>query len=253
MSRHDADLDLLRRDDAGTVGTQQERPAAAHAVASADHVAHGNALRDAHDQVELRVDCLIDGGRGARGRHVDHAHRRAGGVSCLLDGPIDRNALEVLARFFGIDPGDEAFVAVRIIATHARVELTRLTRDALGDDSGVLVHEDAHGSLTLVPGCSTYSSPRCSTYSSPRRRPGRRVILYARTFSLLPTYFLTPRSLHHLLGRFGHVVCSDDRQARIGEDLFAQILVGAFHAYNERHVEMHFARRFDHAGRDGVA
>ena len=71
VARHDADLDFVGRDDAGTVGAKQERPATLHPVARADHVALRNAFGDADHDIEIGVDRLVDGRWGERRRHVD--------------------------------------------------------------------------------------------------------------------------------------------------------------------------------------
>src|SRR5690348_17409030 len=42
---------------------------------------------------------------------------------------------------------------------------------------------------------------------------------------------------HHLLRRLGHRIGADDRQARLGEHLLAELLVGALHAHDERDAE----------------
>src|SRR6185295_1837847 len=71
---HDADLQFFRRDDTGTVGTEQDRLALlfAHAVAHLDHVAHRNAFGNTNDEVEISFNRLPDGRRGTGRRHVDH-------------------------------------------------------------------------------------------------------------------------------------------------------------------------------------
>src|SRR4051812_44254376 len=58
---------------------------------------------------------------------------------------------------------------------------------------------------------------------------------------------------HHLLRRVGHVVCRDDRQPGIAQDLLAEVLVGALHAYDEGNGKLHLACRGNHARGDGVA
>src|SRR5712691_12498629 len=77
LAGHDADLDLVRRDDAWTVGTDEDGVFALHAVARADHVAHRDAFGDADDQIEIGVDSLVDGGSGKGRRHVDDGDARA--------------------------------------------------------------------------------------------------------------------------------------------------------------------------------
>ena len=71
LAGHDADLDLVGRDDAGTVGADEDRLFALHAVTRANHVAHRDAFGDADDQFELRIDSLVDRGGGKGWWHVD--------------------------------------------------------------------------------------------------------------------------------------------------------------------------------------
>src|SRR3954469_21259574 len=44
---------------------------------------------------------------------------------------------------------------------------------------------------------------------------------------------------NHFLGRLGHVVSRDDRQARVLQDLLAEILIRAFHAHDQRNRQLH--------------
>src|SRR5690606_37748058 len=60
-------------------------------------------------------------------------------------------------------------------------------------------------------------------------------------------------SSHNLLGSFGHGVGADDGQAGIGEQLLAQFFIGALHAHNQRHVQVHCLASCDHAFGDDVA
>src|SRR5262249_15414845 len=60
VARHDADLELIGRDHARAVGPDQQRPFAFHAVARANHVPDGDAFGDADDEVESRIDRLVD-------------------------------------------------------------------------------------------------------------------------------------------------------------------------------------------------
>src|SRR5262249_20613218 len=102
VARHDADLDLARRDHARAVRPNELRGAVllAHAVAHLDHVAHRDALGDTDDEVEVRLDRLPDRRRGERRRDVDHRSVHAGFFFCIFYRPKDGNALEALARFF---------------------------------------------------------------------------------------------------------------------------------------------------------
>ena len=88
------------------------------------------------------------------------------------------------------------------------VELAGLAQ-ALDDDLGVLVDENAHA------------------------RP--------------------PVSCQDLLGAVLHVVCADEVEARLVEDLLAQLHVGSLEPHHERHLETDLAHRLDDAGGDHVA
>src|SRR5450755_354573 len=168
MAGHDADLDLLRRDHAGAIRSEQERLPALHAVAGANHVADGNAFGNANHQIQVGVDGLIDGRRGKRRRHVDDADRRAGGFLRFAHRRVNRDALERFARFFRVDPGDEALLPVGIFAAHARVELTGLAGDSLRDDLGVLVDQNAHSDFLVT------SFPRRASVQRPPSSPRKR-------------------------------------------------------------------------------
>src|SRR5438105_3275437 len=144
VAGHDADLDLVRRDHARAIGTEEDRLAALHPAARAHHVHDWDAFGNADDEIEPRVDGFVDRGGGARRRHVDDRYRRAGPVLRFLHRAVDRYAFELLAGFFRIHAGDEALHAVRVLAAHARMELAGLAGDALRDDFRVLVDEDAH-------------------------------------------------------------------------------------------------------------
>src|SRR6266702_1781712 len=63
----------------------------------------------------------------------------------------------------------------------------------------------------------------------------------------------TPCRSDHSLCRLRHVVGADDRQSRLGEYFATELLVGAFHANDQRHFELDFACRGDDTGGDGVA
>src|SRR5579884_2383673 len=73
MARHDADLALVRGDDAGAVRPDQPRAAAAQAALDRDHVEDRDALGDADDERHPGVGRFEDrvGGKGRR--HVDDA------------------------------------------------------------------------------------------------------------------------------------------------------------------------------------
>src|SRR5438552_1054442 len=122
LAGHDADLDLVGRDDAWTVGADKDGLFALHAVTRANHVAHRDAFGDADDQVELGVDSLVDGGGGKGRGHVNNRN----GCTCaflgFLHGAVDRDSLEALTGLVGIHAGHEAVLPVGVVAAHPGVE-----------------------------------------------------------------------------------------------------------------------------------
>ncbi|ABA49494.1 hypothetical protein BURPS1710b_0976 [Burkholderia pseudomallei 1710b] len=259
VARHDADLQFVRRDRARAVRPEQQRLAAfaAHAVLHFDHVANGNAFRDADREIEIGFDRFPDRRGGARRRHVDDRHGRAGFRLRFLDARVDRNAFEIIAGLLRVHARDERFAAVCIFTAGARVELAGLAGDALRDDLRVFVDQNRHV-MTSVRSASREKPRRhaCSMLRSekrgaapslpaPLRGPGAkrraRALLLARSRG------------DDLLRRFFHAVRRDDRQAGFRKHLLAEVFVRALHAHDERHVQIHGLRARDHAFRDHVA
>src|SRR5687767_2479993 len=156
MARHDADLQLVRCDDAGAIHSGPPRLAAAHPVPRADHVAHRYALGDADDEVELGIDGFLDRGSGVRRRYPDDRDARPGRLLRFLDRVEDRHAFVALPAFFRRDAGDVAILSVRVFEARPRVELAGLAGDALRDDPRVLVDENAH--LPALAAATTFSA-----------------------------------------------------------------------------------------------
>src|SRR5262249_44072430 len=71
VARHDANLGFARGHHARTVGPNQSRLRASKLAL--DHVQYGNALSNADDQRDLRLDRLANGIASASRRHIDHA------------------------------------------------------------------------------------------------------------------------------------------------------------------------------------
>src|SRR5262245_55616044 len=92
-ARHDPDLALARRDDAGAVRTDETTAVILERGLDPYHVEHGNAFGDAHDERDARVRRLEDGVRCMRRGHVDHAdvgaRRRDGFAAGVEHGPIE--------------------------------------------------------------------------------------------------------------------------------------------------------------------
>src|SRR5690606_14156611 len=132
----------------------------------------------------------------------------------FLDGGVDGYAFEVLAGLLGVHAGDERLFTVGVLAAIVGVELTGFAGDSLGDDFGVFVDQDRH-------------------------------------LQILGKFLFGGG--HDFLRGFGHGVGADDGQARFGQQLLAQLFVGAFHAHDQRNLEVDGLARGDHAFGDDVA
>ncbi len=129
-------------DDAGTVGPDEPHGLALEVPAHPDHVEDGDALGDADDELAAGVDRLDDGVGRARGRHEDARGVGAGVLHGLFDGVEDGDlVVEALPAAAGRDAGDDVGA---VLDAGAGVERAGLAGDALEDDPGVLVDEDAH-------------------------------------------------------------------------------------------------------------
>src|SRR4051812_2566099 len=95
MTRHDADLALVRGDDARAVRPDQPGLGAVQRPPDGDHVQDGYTFRDADHQRDLRVDRFQDGDRGERRRDIDHAGVGAGHEDGLGDG-VEHRQVEIL-------------------------------------------------------------------------------------------------------------------------------------------------------------
>jgi len=115
---------------------------ALHGVLDERHVGDRDALGDGDDEVELGVDALVDRVGRERGRHVDHRHGGAGGLLRLTHGVEHRHAFDDLTALAGRHAGDElGAVGERVLA----VEEAGFTGEALAEDLGIAVDENAHG------------------------------------------------------------------------------------------------------------
>uniref|UniRef100_A0A0N5A4I4 NAD-specific glutamate dehydrogenase n=1 Tax=Parastrongyloides trichosuri TaxID=131310 RepID=A0A0N5A4I4_PARTI len=153
VARHDADLALVRGQDARAVRAEQARLRAVQTRLDAHHVLHRNAFGDAGDEGDLGLDGLDDGvGRACR-RDVDDGGVGAGALLAFGDRGEDRQAFAVRAG-----PGLAALGRVHA-ADHLGavigqglfgVEAAGLAGQALNQDLGVLIDEDGHVSDLLA-------------------------------------------------------------------------------------------------------
>src|SRR6185503_16867830 len=166
VARHDADLGLTRRDQAGTVGADQPAGGPGEEGLHPHHVGHRHTLGDAHDQRHAGVGGLHDrvGGRGRR--HKDQGAVGAGGLDGSLHRIPDREALvggAALARSHAAHDLGAVLLAAR------GVEGALLAGDPLHQHPGVLVDEHAHAVAPRARATTFWApSPMSSTITSAR-------------------------------------------------------------------------------------
>ena len=227
VTRHDADLALARGDDAGAVGADQ------------DAVAVGQGFFTAYMSLAGMPSVMqaISGMPAAMASRMASAANGGGTKIMLALAPPSATAsatvfqtgtsrlavglsVQVLAALAWGDAADDRGA---VVDSAVGVEGADLTGDTLGDEFGVIADENAHGI-----GFSSIRGVQLCCYGS-RRRPWR------------------PWRSHR------EVVGGDHIQTAFGDQLLAELDVGAFQADHQWHVEADFLHRSQHAFGDGVA
>src|SRR5262245_15436911 len=182
LGGHDAHGRAAGADDPGAVGADQGLVAALELGVDAEHVVGRDALGDADDQVDAAVEPLQDRvGREAR-RHEDHGGVRGCRLDRVVDGVEDRDGIDRMAGLAGGHAGDD-LGAVGLVA--GRVEAAFAARDALDDQPGRRVDEDAHAG---APASSTARRAAESMVVSTTTLSGARSASIARpSSSLVPS------------------------------------------------------------------
>src|SRR5262249_33650124 len=142
-----ADLALAGRDDAGAV--RPDEPAVGLGLQEAHgpgHVEDGDALGNGDDKADTGLGGLHDGVRGGGRRHDDHAGVGPGLAHRLGDGVEDVEAFQLGAALPRLDAADDLGA---VVAALLGVKGTGLA-EALAEDAGVFVNQDAHYGLTFV-------------------------------------------------------------------------------------------------------
>ena len=145
VSRHDADLRLARRDDAGTIRTDETRAIAVlrQEVVRANHVVDGDSFSDANDQFNAGVGRFHHRVCGERRRNKDQRTVRSLFFARLGDCVEDGETLMRRAAFARRDAADDLRA---VLAALFRVKGAFAARDPLHDDARVLVCPDGHSS-----------------------------------------------------------------------------------------------------------
>ncbi len=107
VAGEDADLALIRGDDAGAVRPDHPEPALADQVHGVHGVLHRDALRDGHDQRDSGVHRLHDGIAAEPRRHEDDGAVRARGLPRFAHGIEHWHADLFRAALSGSDAGHD--------------------------------------------------------------------------------------------------------------------------------------------------
>src|SRR5206468_2406476 len=142
---HDPQHRLAGADHTGAVGSDQPGATllgiAPQVPLDPHHVLGGHAVGNRHDEPDTCVGCLHNGVGAERGRDEDERGGGPGGRDGFLDGVEDR-ALEMGRTAL---PRGHAADDVRAVGDHlVGVERALVAREALDDDGGALIEQDAH-------------------------------------------------------------------------------------------------------------
>src|SRR6185312_2189920 len=164
---HDADLALLGRDDAGTVGADQPALRAAERALHRHHVEHGNSFGDADDERHAGIDRLEDGvGREGR-RHIDGGGRSAGLAHRLADRVEDRKVEMLAAAFAGRHAADHLGpVGDRLLGMEGALG----AGETLADHLGVGIDQDGHQAASFTA-LTTFSAASARLSAERMGRP----------------------------------------------------------------------------------
>ena len=141
VAGHDADLAATGRDDSGTIRTNQNGIACLDLFVDANHVEHGHPFGDRRDDSNAGIDCFENRIGGERWRNENHRRIGAGLLDRLFDGIKNGDPFDVLAALARRDAADHLGA---VVAAAQRVKRPRVAGDALADDLGVSVNQDAH-------------------------------------------------------------------------------------------------------------
>src|ERR1700730_15452603 len=178
MAGHDADLALLGRDDAGTVGPDEPAARAAESALHHQHVEHRDALGDADDERHAGIDRLEDGVGGERRRHVDRRGGGAGLAYGLVDGVVDGQVEMLGAAFAGRHAADHlGAVGDRLLG----VERALGAGEALADDFRLGIDQDCHQAASFTA-LTTFSAASARLSAERMGRPDSlKIFLPSRT------------------------------------------------------------------------
>src|SRR5580658_1041042 len=140
-ARHDPDLALAWRDDSGAVRSHQASGRSSQYCLDPDHVIHGNALGDAHDEFDARIGRFEDRICSAGGGYIDHARGCASFPHSVLNRIEHRQAEMPLSAAPGSNAANE-LSAVR--ERSLGMESALFAGESLANHLGIAINQNTH-------------------------------------------------------------------------------------------------------------
>jgi hypothetical protein len=144
--RHDSNLGFSRRDDAGTIGSNEPAFFSVHEVSHFDHVQDRNSLGNTDHQLDLSIHRFHDGIGGKGRRHQDHAGAGTFLFHGLMDGIEDGHTVLAHTPLTRSDSGDNLGA---VFAALGSVKASFPTSNPLNHYLRVFIDPDSHN---LSPG-----------------------------------------------------------------------------------------------------
>src|SRR5690554_459289 len=141
MARHDADLALVRSDQARAVRTNHANAFTINVFFGVQHVDGRDSFSDTNDQLNTGIGGFDDGVFTERSRYVDNRGLCTGLLYCLTHGVEHGHAQVLSAAFTGAYTTNHLGTVGNGLL---RVESTLCAGKALTDNLGVFVDQDAH-------------------------------------------------------------------------------------------------------------
>src|SRR5690349_2807681 len=139
---HDADLALIRSDDAGAIGADETNVTPPEGALDLDHVIHRYAFCDANDQPDTGVGGFENRIRGKWRRDEDQRRIAVRLRDSVAHAVEHRDPLDLLSRL----PRRHARDDLRSVSLALRgMERSFLSGDALHDDARIFIDQNAHG------------------------------------------------------------------------------------------------------------
>src|SRR5690606_7227216 len=229
VPRHDSDLALARGDDAGAVrADQHDVVVAGQRILDPQHVQHRDALGDGDDDLDARIGGFQDRVGRVRRRHVDDGGIGAGVGDRIGHGVEHRQAQVLGAALAG---GHAAHDLGAVLDHPFGVEGALGAGEALDDDLGVLVDQNAHSNSilyltaatalrapSLMSSAAMIASPEFFSRSLPASTfvPSRRTITgtltpTSLTAAMMPSAIMSQRTMPPKMLTKIALTLSDDR------------------------------------------